>query len=375
MQKEWIFHREYENQKHGANMAKKKASRKISDEKPESEIPPSDANLEKGRDEKLGLNVALERIKNYKDKIDVLVGENETLRKAEARAVEDKHDVVEFLRSEVAKMEVKIDALESTVEDSRQEKERISCEHRALVEDLVREKRMCMENAEVEQRKLKSALDGLIGFKGQKGPMENEIAQLKALLEAQEKDFRDRERLTEIDKLQKLSRIRIEMNERVDNAVSNFRKLSDEQMAETSKRAVRENENLTKQISYLSVKTVDLIRENSELRAQMQRLVLENEILQETAKGSLQKSIQSQKVVKLLVHKLDAKEPTTRKELESVRSMHPVKMVATTGSRDDADDMASVSHWPVNKKLYTLDPTSESGLVTGRCASEQPVHL
>lgn len=356
-------------------MAKKKASRKISDEKPESEIPPSDANLEKGRDEKLGLNVALERIKNYKDKIDVLVGENETLRKAEARAVEDKHDVVEFLRSEVAKMEVKIDALESTVEDSRQEKERISCEHRALVEVLVREKRMCMENAEVEQRKLKSALDGLIGFKGQKGPMENEIAQLKALLEAQEKDFRDRERLTEINKLQKLSRIRIEMNERVDTAVSNFRKLSDEQMAETSKRAVRENENLTKQISYLSVKTVDLIRENSELRAQMQRLVLENEILQETVKGSLQKSIQSQKVVKLLVHKLDAKEPTTRKELESVRSMHPVKMVATTGSRDDADDMASVSHWPVNKKLYTLDPTSESGLVTGRCASEQPVHL
>lgn len=224
-----------------------------------------------------------------------------------------------------------------------------------------------MENAEVEQRKLKATLDGLVAFKGQKVPMEIEIAQLKEKLEAQEKEFRDRERLTEIDKLQKLSRIRIEMNERVDSAVTNFRKLSDEQMAETSKRAVRENENLTRQISYLSVKTVDLIRENSELRAQMQRHVLDNQILQETVKGSLQKSVQAQKVVTLLLHKFDAKEPTTRKELESVRSMHQITSIETvatsTGSVHDANEIASVSHWPVNKKLN--DPNSDLSLVAG----------
>lgn len=348
-------------------MGKKKAQRKAPKDEAGLENPLGDATLEKGKDETMGLNMALEKIKTYKDKIDVLAGENETLRKAEARAVEDKHDVVEFLRSEVAKLEEKIDALESTIEAARQEKEKISCEHLAFVEDLRREKKSYMENAEVEQRKLKATLDGLVAFKGQKVPMEIEIAQLKEKLEAQEKEFRDRERLTEIDKLQKLSRIRIEMNERVDSAVTNFRKLSDEQMAETSKRAVRENENLTRQISYLSVKTVDLIRENSELRAQMQRHVLDNQILQETVKGSLQKSVQAQKVVTLLLHKFDAKEPTTRKELESVRSMHQITSIETvatsTGSVHDANEIASVSHWPVNKKLN--DPNSDLSLVAG----------
>lgn len=77
---------------------------------------------------------------------------------------------------------------------------------------------------------------------------------------------------------------------------SEFRKVSDKQMAETTKRTIRENVSISQQLQKMSLDTTGLLNENNALKKKEKDLKREIEILQATEKELAMKNASNQKV-------------------------------------------------------------------------------
>lgn len=83
---------------------------------------------------------------------------------------------------------------------------------------------------------------------------------------------------------------------RVNQLVAEFRKVSNKQMAETTKRTIRENVSLTAQMSKMSDKTMELIQENDELKNKVKRMKNKIDVLEYNEKEITKKMLNCQKV-------------------------------------------------------------------------------
>ena len=91
-----------------------------------------------------------------------------------------------------------------------------------------------------------------------------------------------------------------DMETKVNNAASEFRKVSDLQMAMTTKRTIRENVAINSQLLKMSEKTTELIRQNDQLKARERDLARHVEILEFNEKEITRRNISTQKVMKLM---------------------------------------------------------------------------
>jgi hypothetical protein len=95
-----------------------------------------------------------------------------------------------------------------------------------------------------------------------------------------------------------LCRMKKEMVTKVNLVAAEFRKVSDLQMAETTKRTIRENVAINQQLTKMSDKTVELIGENEALKVREKDLVRQVELLEASEKELAKKSVSNQKVYK-----------------------------------------------------------------------------
>ena len=95
-------------------------------------------------------------------------------------------------------------------------------------------------------------------------------------------------------------RLKKEMVNRVNQVASEFRKVSNKQMAETTKRTIRDNVSINAQLDKMSDKTQELIAENDELRAKEKAQKQQIEMLEATEKEIIKKNHSNQKVKTLL---------------------------------------------------------------------------
>lgn len=87
---------------------------------------------------------------------------------------------------------------------------------------------------------------------------------------------------------------------KVNCVAAEFRKVSDIQMAETTKRAIRENVSVNQHLTKMSGKCVELIRENEKLRRSERELVMNLEVLQDTNKFVTQKNLSRETILMML---------------------------------------------------------------------------
>jgi hypothetical protein len=83
---------------------------------------------------------------------------------------------------------------------------------------------------------------------------------------------------------------------RVNQVAAEFRKVSNKQMAETTKRTIRENVSINAQLAKMSDKTMELIQENDELKAKEKKQRQTIELLEANEKELAKKNHSSQKV-------------------------------------------------------------------------------
>jgi len=94
-----------------------------------------------------------------------------------------------------------------------------------------------------------------------------------------------------------LCRLKKEMVTRVNQVSAEFRKASNRQIADTTKRTIRENVAISAQLSKISDKTVELITNNDCLKERERRHRQEIELLQVSETLLTEKNIANQKVI------------------------------------------------------------------------------
>ena len=88
---------------------------------------------------------------------------------------------------------------------------------------------------------------------------------------------------------------------KVNLVAAEFRKMSDLQMADTTKRAIQENVSVNHQLHKMSEKTTDLVRENEKLTAKEKELRKQLEIAEANEREITRKNISIRKVTKIIM--------------------------------------------------------------------------
>lgn len=83
---------------------------------------------------------------------------------------------------------------------------------------------------------------------------------------------------------------------RVNTVAAEFRKVSNKQMAETTKRAIRENVMINTHLVKMSDKTMELISENDEMKSKTKTQKQHLNILEDNEKELARKNAANQKV-------------------------------------------------------------------------------
>ena len=86
------------------------------------------------------------------------------------------------------------------------------------------------------------------------------------------------------------------MIQRVNQVAAEFRKVSNKQMAETTKRTIRENVSINAQLSKMSDKTMELIQENDQLKQKEKEMKQHIDMLEFNEKELAKKNSSNQKV-------------------------------------------------------------------------------
>ena len=98
---------------------------------------------------------------------------------------------------------------------------------------------------------------------------------------------------------------------KVNSVAAEFRKVSDIQMAETTKRTIRENVSINQQLTKVSDKTMELITENERLKKKEMRLTTEVEILEAHVKELTTKNVSNHKVMVMMRDKAEHQQQHT----------------------------------------------------------------
>lgn len=96
-------------------------------------------------------------------------------------------------------------------------------------------------------------------------------------------------------------RLKKEMVLRLNQVAAEFRKVSNKQMAETTKRTIRENVSINAQLAKMSDKTMELIQENDELKSKEKKMKLHLDMLEHNEKELAKKNSSNQKVMYILL--------------------------------------------------------------------------
>lgn len=87
------------------------------------------------------------------------------------------------------------------------------------------------------------------------------------------------------------------MVQRVNQVAAEFRRVSNKQMAETTKNTIRENVSITAQLAKMSDKTMELIQENDEMKKKEKQQKQHIEMLEDNEKTLAKKNHSHQKVL------------------------------------------------------------------------------
>ena len=91
-------------------------------------------------------------------------------------------------------------------------------------------------------------------------------------------------------------RMRKEMVAKVNSVAAEFRKVSDLQMADTTKRTIQENVAITQQLTRMSEKTTELVKENERMKERERELCRCLEMMETSERDMTRKNISNQKV-------------------------------------------------------------------------------
>lgn len=243
------------------------------------------------------------RLARYQHKCDELEVANGQFNEKFAQNEAEKRDVVAFWKrqvesktDEIADLNDRYIGLQQTRDNERDQYEQQIQQQRTEYQEM-------KDQLTSENMILGGKLASLEEFKVQKEDLMAKFAMMEEELKQKDQDHKDAIYGLEKKAVMDKDRLKKEMILRVNQVAAEFRKVSNKQMAETTKRTIRENVSINAQLAKMSDKTMELIQENDELKNKEKKQKQQIELLEVNEKELAKKNHSSQKIIRMLTEK------------------------------------------------------------------------
>jgi len=244
-----------------------------------------------------------QKISRYQEKCDRLELLNKEVQENFDQQAADKKEIVSFLKKQLEMKSDDIvdlqDQVNSLEEARNNEKDKCDLEVAQLKTQMIQTK----DQLTSENMVLGGKLASLEEFRAQREELTKKSEEMTEKLKNQEKMHKEQiyqlERKAVVDK----DRLKKEMIVRVNTVAAEFRKVSNKQMADTTKRAISENVAINSQLLKMSEKTVELISDNDEMKATEKAQRQNLEILEDNEKELMKKNAMHKKLIMMLTEK------------------------------------------------------------------------
>uniref|UniRef100_H2YPP1 Cilia- and flagella-associated protein 157 n=1 Tax=Ciona savignyi TaxID=51511 RepID=H2YPP1_CIOSA len=241
-----------------------------------------------------------QRLSRYQKKCDELSISNAEYEEKYKQVVQDRKEIVDFLKKSLEQRQDDISDLHDRLLGLQQAKDTEKENYETQLTQHKRESQEVKDRLTSENMILGGKLSSLEEFKVQKENLMQKFADMETKLQKQEEDHNETiynlERKAVVDK----DRLKKEMVLRVNNVAAEFRKVSNKQMADTTKRNIRENVSINAQLAKMSEKTKELVQENDDLRQNDKKQKMQIEQLESIQEELAKKNHSNLKVLKMI---------------------------------------------------------------------------
>ncbi|KAJ6654620.1 hypothetical protein lerEdw1_006773 [Lerista edwardsae] len=243
------------------------------------------------------------RLARYQLKWDEMQVREELFRSEYEKMFRDNKEIVAFLKKTLNQRMDEITDLTEIQLQLQQAKDLEKDAFEAQLAQLRHEFQETKDQLTSENMVLSGKLAALEDFRLHKDELLAKFAELEGQLKKQEEDHKEfvynLERKAVLDK----ERLKKEMIHRVNAVAAEFRKVSNNQMAETTKRTIRENVSISLQLTKMTEQSLQLIQENDRLKAANAEAMKQLEMLERNEKAMAKNSLSNQKMIVMLTKK------------------------------------------------------------------------
>nr|KAG5712082.1 hypothetical protein BaRGS_020808 [Batillaria attramentaria] len=244
------------------------------------------------------------RLARYQHKCDELEVANGQFNEKFVQNETEKRDVIAFWKRQVESKTDEIADLNDRYIGLQQTRDNEREQYELQIQQQRNEYQEMKDQLTSENMILGGKLASLEEFKVQKEDlMMAKFAMLEDELKQKDQDHKEAIYTLEKKAVMDKDRLKKEMILRVNQVAAEFRKVSNKQMAETTKRTIRENVSINAQLAKMSDKTMELIQENDELKAKEKKQKQQIELLEANEKELAKKNHSSQKIIRMLTEK------------------------------------------------------------------------
>ncbi|XP_063792697.1 cilia- and flagella-associated protein 157 [Pseudophryne corroboree] len=248
------------------------------------------------------------QVERYQRKWDEVSARENLLISQYTQVSSDKNEIVSFLKRTLDQRTDEILDLKDQLAGLQQAKDDERDAYVAQLSQLRHEFQKTKDHLTSENMMLAGKLASLEEFREQKEELMDKFAALEEKLRKQEEEHKDT--MYKLDKKAVLDKDRLkkEMVQRVNSVADEFRRVSNSQMAETTKRTIRENVSIGSQLTKMSNRSLELMQENDHLKEQECELRKQLEMLEENEKELVKNNLSNKKVIRMLTEKCQKQE-------------------------------------------------------------------
>ncbi|KAL1785831.1 cilia-and flagella-associated 157 [Sigmodon hispidus] len=244
-----------------------------------------------------------DRLARYQRKWDELAVQEKLFRQEFEQLANNKKEIVAFLKRTLNQRVDEITDLNDQLQSLQLAKEMEKDAFEAQLAQVRHEFQETKDQLTTENIALGGKLAALEEFRLQKEELTDKYLVLEEQLRKQEGEYKDYvynlEKKSVLDK----DRLRKEIIQRVNLVATEFRKVATNQMWETTRRAILENNNVTLQLSWVSQQGVQLLQENEQLKSVHDKLYQQMELLENTQEIMARNNRGHKKVILMLTEK------------------------------------------------------------------------
>ncbi|RKO97968.1 hypothetical protein CAUPRSCDRAFT_10399 [Caulochytrium protostelioides] len=252
----------------------------------------------------------------------------------------EKEEIVEFLNLKIRDYETKLSALDHQLRAFESGREAHEAELTHRTEKRIAELTEALENAQRDHQTVEKELASVETFRLQRNRFDEQLENAKQQLDIKDKQYK--ESLTSVERLlmQEKAQMRKDLFQKVNDALTNLRKVAKQQMDETTVRVLQENMALSSQIKKMSRRTLGILRENEQYKSQIRQYKLDLSLAQETSTSALRQK----RVNESAIHSLIGKLKVTDAIIDTLASSQGSAALADADANDKGPSLAHASH-------------------------------